>query len=625
MTKGSETQKNKDLDESGEMSHAAQIRKFAFILAIACTVLAAIPTVIAMVATPPGSMYLGSQINVDDHMVYAAWMRQAMDSQVLFDNRFTIDSQPGLTVNLYFLLLGNIAKFISIPIATTLARLGLTFLFVFLLGNLLAKLEFKVYTAKFALFMAVFGAGLGYLQWWPFGVAMPEGKGGIFNSILQSRLPIDVWQPEAFVFPSMLTNGLFMVSLCLIIGVISSIISAKESWKSVFPGFLCMFVLMNIHSYDVLLIALVMVGFLVASIASKTFETKWLIRTLTIGAGAILPAVWFLFVLSQDPVFQARAATLTFAPTFRQVLFGVLPAIIFSLGSLFEGSKPTKKEIAGMGLFCAVLVTLFIASSGANPDQMFLNAPQFSIAYLLILVSIGLTARKSLGWNLFWAWAAIAIIAPYFPGLFQRKLGMALALPWGIMAAYGMSAIFQRVDRSARNLVSALALIVVSASSLYWFQRELLLIKNNVASTTVQPVFYGKDVSAIVKFIDQQDNPKVAAAFPGIPSAQEGNFPFTTPFIPDLNPILSGLTGAYTYAGHWSETPDYSKKRQQVQELFNPNLPDIERRRMVVEMQLDYLVIPDESAFSDLGIADLSNLGEKVYDGPQFDLIQVMK
>lgn len=613
------------IEETTEPSPADQIKKFAFILAIVCTILAAIPSIIAWAATPPGGLYLGSQYNLDDHMVYAAWMNQAAEGKVLFDNRFTVEQQPGLTVHIYFLLLGNLAKFISIPIATTLARLGFTFLFVLLLGRLLAELQIKVYTAKFALFMSVFGAGLGYLQWWSFGVAMPEGKGGILNSLLQGRLPIDVWQPEAFVFPSMLTNGLFMVSLCLIVGILTCVIRAKDSAKPILPGFLCMFALMNIHSYDVLLLALVLVGFLVASISSKTFDTKWLLRTLAIASGAIIPAAWFLYVLSQDTVFQARAATLTYAPNFRQILFGILPAILFGLGSLLEGEKPTKKEIIGLSIFTLILVSLFVMSNGANPDEQFLSAPVFAMFYIAMLACIALTARKSMAWNLFWAWAAIAVIAPYFPGLFQRKLGMAMALPWGIIAAFGMAAIFQKVDRQARNMVSALALVVVSASSLFWFQRELMLIKNNVSTTTVQPVFFSNDVNSILKLIKNADDPKVAASIPGFPLPQEGNFPFASPLLPDLNPLLSGLTGAYTYAGHWSETPNYLEKRATLQKLYSPNTSENERFRIVVEMQLDYLIVPDATTFREFNFADLSSLGRQIYDGPQFDLIEVAK
>src|SRR4051812_26682055 len=84
---------------------ASSERKFVYILAALAAGFAALPTTIIWLATSPGSSYLGIQYNLDDHMVYAAWMRQAMDGHILFDNRFATDPQPRLTVHLYFLVL----------------------------------------------------------------------------------------------------------------------------------------------------------------------------------------------------------------------------------------------------------------------------------------------------------------------------------------------------------------------------------------------------------------------------------------------------------------------------------------------------------------------------------------
>mgnify|MGYP006184294005 CR=1 FL=1 len=41
------------------------------------------------------------------------------------------------------------------------------------------------------------------------------------------------WQPEGFVFPSMLTTSLFMASLCLILVIFTSFLDARKSWKPV--------------------------------------------------------------------------------------------------------------------------------------------------------------------------------------------------------------------------------------------------------------------------------------------------------------------------------------------------------------------------------------------------------
>src|ERR1700722_11450861 len=84
-------------------------RRFLVALVAVAVFFAALPYVIGSLGGSGGT-YLGYQYNTDDHMVYSAWMRQAMDGRFLMDNRFTTDVQPSLTINVYFFTLGLIAK-----------------------------------------------------------------------------------------------------------------------------------------------------------------------------------------------------------------------------------------------------------------------------------------------------------------------------------------------------------------------------------------------------------------------------------------------------------------------------------------------------------------------------------
>jgi len=143
-----------ELDPDSPEFQAREIRKFARVLGIAAAVLALLPVLLGWLGTPEGARYLPFHLSLDDHMVYAAWMRQAMDGQFLFDNRFTTDSQPGLTVHVYFFLLGLVAKLFGIPLTLTLARVGFSFLAVRLLGEFLVKIGLKSFTGKFALVMS---------------------------------------------------------------------------------------------------------------------------------------------------------------------------------------------------------------------------------------------------------------------------------------------------------------------------------------------------------------------------------------------------------------------------------------------------------------------------------------
>lgn len=609
--------------EAEESQRVARIQRFTLILALAVGFLALIPSLVGYLMTPAGGQYLGAQTAIDDQMVYYAWMRQAMDGQLLFENRFAIESQPQLTFHLYFLLLGWLAKVVGIVAASTIARVGLSVLFVFLLGRFVLKLRLNTFTAKFAMFLGVFGSGFGYAVWQAFG-REATNKGNPVAKLTGGWLPIDVWQPEAFVFPSMLVNGLFMAALSLIVTIFSCALDARSSAKPVWLGAGCFAVLMNIHSYDVLLLALVFVGWLVVQVAAKDVPWPWIGRVALMACGALPPAAWFWYVLQNDPVFQARAATLTFAGTAGQIVVGILPLILLALvGPLLRRHRDTKVAAPiAVGVAGGSLLLLLVFASGADPGQYFVGVAGFAVLLATAVTAACLLARPDAHWNLLWSWALIGLIAPYFPALFQRKLAMGLALPWAILAAIGLAAVLDRLDRSRRNLTAALLLVITSATSLYWFQREMLFVRDNVANTTRHPVILSRDAAAAVAAVDKLDGIPVVAAMPGIAAPAEGGKGFATPFLPDLNPIVTGLTGARSVAGHWSETPDYATRARDVTSIFLASTPDPIRQELLARWKLEVLIAPKSETFGP-DFADLSGLGEVIYDGTQYTVIRL--
>lgn len=621
-------------DEKGEETRVAnrQLMRFAVALGVAAAILGSLPFLIAWFTAPAGSTYTGSQLNADDHMVYAAWMRQAMEGHFLFDNRFTVDPQPGLTVHLYFWALGQLARLTGIPFASMLGRAICTFLFVWLCAKLIDLLGKDLFTSKLALTLATFGGGFGFLVWQNFGVAITRDTLAPLSGFLLGRLPNDVWQPEAFVFPSLLTNGLFMASLCLMLGVLLAVLSLKNGWRGWLSGFICIGLLMNIHSYDVLLLTLVLIGFLVMALRQRAVTAGWIGRVALMALGAVPPALWFMHVLRSDAVFEARAATETYSQGFRQLIFSLLPAFLLAVAAFWKG-LPEKRRIIGVAFLVALVLGL-IAASSAFVDGYWLGTTVWICLYLVVLVVLWFLSSDNAAINLIAAWSVVGLIAPYFPALFQRKLTMGLGTPWLILAAIGFAALVQKVDRPRRNLMATLVILVFSATSLRWFQRDLLLMRNNVSNTTLHPVYLSQDASRIIDQIGAQSGPQIVLAPPGLASPTEDPDRFQSPYLPDLNPFLSGLAGAYTYAGHWSETPDYGKKRTRLlTDLFLTSATPEMRQQLLKESHATYLVAPVPRAFpayqmtandgTTIALADLSSLGQTVYEGSQFKLIKL--
>ena len=621
-------------DDARELGHRSQSfrffpsgdwAKFARWVALALVLYSLAPYLWALFVKPEGMVYLGYQTNLDDHMVYAAWMRQAQNFHFLFDNRFTTDRQPGLTVHLFFFVLGVISKILGIAKSTTLARIGFSFLFVMLLARLVELVHLNPTARKLALVVATFGAGFGAAAWQAFGNAYDPANHPL-GALTSGRLPIDVWQPEVFVFSSALTNALFMFSLCVSMVLFLSVLASRESWKPVIPGALGMLVMMNVHSYDILVTVGVLVSLLAGAVATKRLTAIWAIRATVIGLGAVPSALWFMVVLSNDPVFQSRAQTHTTSPSFQQIVIGLLPLLVGTGAYLWSKEWKAKQSKAlGLGAMGLLTALLYAMSAGKNPDRFFLTMPVFLVCYAVAATATYLCAREEDdAGNLVLGWAFTGLVLPFVPFMFQRKLEMGLVIPWAVLCGGGIAYGLSKLDPKLKRPVAAAAVLVLCSASLLWFLRDIQYIQNNVSSTTMHSVFYGKDVAAILDELNKVPGRKVVAAPPGIPNKLEGGgFNFAQPLMPDLNPVLSGMTGSYTYAGHWSETPQYGARRQQLGRLFLRLKDPIDKGGLVKELGLTYLVVPNPAAFPQIPYDDLTWLGETVYRGEQFSLLKL--
>jgi arabinosyltransferase C len=611
-------------------------RTFLRATAVAAIVILSLTFLYGVALAPAGSQYLGFPFATDDHMVYAAWMHQAMNGHFLFDNRFTTDPQSGLTIHLYFWVIGLIARVTGIVWASNIARVVCAVIFIGLLWRLLKCAGRELYANKFALVMTLVGGGVGFLVWHDFGVDLVRPSSLWLAPVTGGKLPTDVWQPEAFVFSSLLSNGLFAASLCLIALIFRCVLDAREGgWKPVAIGAVAMAVLMNIHSYDVLLIVFVLVGLLVAQFNGHNLCRDWVMKAFVIGCGAILPAVWFVHVLSVDPVFQARAATPTYSPNFRAVLVGYLPLVVLALVSLARRVSPsaaiTKRRIIGLVLVGVLLLGL--AGYAFVPyDGFFLSLPIWAVVFAVALGAIYLLADENPAINLLISWAIIGMVAIYFPGLFQRKLAMGLSIPWAALSGFGLADLLMPAPRSTRNFVTALALLGFGGTSIQWLLRESRLIKGNVSVTTMQALYLPSGVVRALDYIERAASSRrvVVQAMPGIPVPEADSDgariedSYDSPLVPDLNPVVSGLTGAYTFAGHWSETPNYDQRRTELsQSLFSNRVSDEQRRAFLQTTETTFILTPKPGAVSGITVPDLSTLGSVVVDSPTFVLIEV--
>jgi arabinosyltransferase C len=277
-----------------------------------------------------------------------------------------------------------------------------------------------------------------------------------------------------------------------------------------------------------------------------------------------------------------------------------------------------------------VLFGAMAAAAGSHSSGYWLTTGFWAGSMIAFLAVVWLLASESDGRNMLLSWGVIGLIAPYFPALFQRKLMMGLSVPWAILAGIGLAAILAGRERGVRNLVAIFGLAVLSGTSLQWFFREIALIRSDVSSTTLHAPYLSPNAAEIMaKLAELGPGRRTVLAMPGI--AMPGPTPgtFGAPYLPDLNPVASGLTGAYSYAGHWSETPDYMRRRDDATLFFLRRTPE-EQADFLREKQIDFLIAPVPEAFPEIAqmnqgraLPDVRGLGEVLVDGPQFRLIHV--
>lgn len=566
-----------------------------------------LPYLFGLAIQPEGTLYLGVHSNYDDHAVYASWTKQAQEGRIFFENRFTTDEQAGKTIHLYFLAAGWVAKAVGIPIALHAFRLLFGFLSLLALYRVVAAHVTDKSARLPAFVLGIVSMGLGFVFWKNYG----------FDG------PIDVWQPEAFLVPSLMQNGLFCAAIWLILVVWRSLLSARESWKPIVPGAIAILVLTNIHTYDTLLIAIVGIGFLAAMIGAKSFSWTWLARAVLIACGAIPAIAWFVYVRGSDPVFAARADTVTISAPIYWVILGVVPALLIAgYGLSRNGSKIA--VIAAAALITAIAIGQ--ATTGYRMDVLWLSMPLWLLIALCGAAICWLYKAETPFYGLLFSWILMGLIALYYPGLFQRKLAMALALPIGIAAGVGVFSL--PIDRQKLRFATVSSAIVLSLSGLFWIARETMMPVKNLSNTTMHRIYWAPEVAEFLQYFQQYAQPEDAVvAIPGV--AVQNDFEHPTDYhlaIPDLNAVMSGWGGVKTYAGHWSETPDYLAKRQRVMnDLFSPNTTRESAYMLMTDANANYIIAPKTEIARQAGVPDpqfYASLGEIVFEGDEWLLVR---
>lgn len=476
------------------------------LIVLAALILASLPYIVGYAICPPGARFMGLTHNIDDACVYLSWIRQTADGHILLRNSFAVEPHPRMQFNLFFFILGWCSR------ALHLAPITIYHLARILLG---AGLLLSVF--KFArLFVDDCRSRVGVILVLTFS----SGLSWMFGSPRPPLSSVDGWQPEAITFLSMYLNPLFLCGQCLMIGTLYYLMRCKESGRimhAVLSG-VCLLLLANIHTYDVLTVGAVWSAFLIVLFVTQRRVNVRLIGLSFLAAAISSPALLYQrHVYLTDAVYRLRVNTPTPSP---------------EIWSYF----------AGYGLLGIAAIAGAVALRKHHKES------------LLLLV-----------------WSVVGFILPYAPLAQQRKLVMGLQIPLAILGTLFVMRWADRGKRISPFVATLLFVVIAAPSNLQFLARDTLALTQNETATGMhRPYLTNQELAGLDWLRAHTSEDKVVLASP------------------DIAIFVPSVSGNLAYAGHWSETPDYSGKLTNWFLFVDNSTPDEVRARILRNGRIAY-------------------------------------
>lgn len=547
----------------------------ALLMALTC-----LPYLAGVALTPYGAHYMGFVYNPDEPNVHQAWIRQAVEGRLRFENRFTSEPHQGRFFNFFLWGLGRLAGRLRLDVywAFQIARLfwGLT-----LMIGIYACLATFTYSRRrrrlsFLLIATSSGLGWCYAGW-------TRGRGALD--------PIDtapgLAMPEAITFLTLYLNPLFAFSMLLLLVSLTLALQGfrrQESRYAVAAGVTAM-ILANCHTYDIPPLWLTL-GLYVAWQGMRQRRIPW-VELKLLGLFLLLsgPAVLYqASLILSDPLYAAKANTWTPSPGMRPYYeYRALGAWMQDLG----------RSLLTYGLSYGLLAPL--AGGG-----IYLTLRRRQERYLPFIL---------------WLLATLPLL--YAPVPFQRKMAEGMHLPLGVLGAWALEVgtrrltwwgmrplLRQRAPRARRRLfhgvvqrVLLLAVLALIPSNLHFVATNIgdLLDNNRSKLAVLMPPHY----------FDQ-------AYYQGLQwlstHAGQDDVVLCTPMIGSYLPPRAGCK---VYVGHWAETIDFGRKVALAWDFFGDRTSPEEKQEFLRQNRIRYVFVgPYEHALNTGHVEQLPGLRE---------------
>ncbi len=550
---------------SGELSHDRRDTLFVAVAIIGTLTLTMLPYLIGLsFAGPRTFLWLG--YNLDDSCVYLSWMKQASSGSAHALNMFTTEQQHGMAMNPLFLVMGQTAHILHLPLVTV------SHVFRLLFGAALLLTVWKIAicltpdrrSRKAALLLVCFGSGVGWIP----------GLWGQFPA------PIDSWQPEAITFLSLYLSPLFCFSLMLQALVVLNTLYALRTGTIRFSlvGGACVFLLGLTHTYDVITMLAVLFAWAVVSfgISPSSATTKRLLITaftaLLLGAPAVL---YIYHQLQTEAVFHQRMEVRTASGPLYNVFLGFGLPLLFAAYYIKTNWKQYGSMVNGL------------KGNSASGRTNVYDICNFTTLLMGIWIVV----------NILVAYLPISI----FP--FQRKMLQGAHFPITLLGGLGLARLLSTLPLLNKQRVMQLAIAgiigLTGISNVRFLLRDMESFEINLIQTThMHRPYLNAGETKTLEWIDQ--NTPADSAIQPLPWLLATDHGFA-PIDVTLACIGPSITHRKVYCGHWGETPEYKDKLDEISRLPLPDerMPEEARIALLRKMKVQYLVFSQKGRSKD--------------------------
>jgi hypothetical protein len=342
---------------------------------------ATLPYIIVYLATPADLFYTGFLSNPEDGHSYLAKMRQGMRGDWLFHLPYTPEPHQGEFLFTYYLALGHLSRWLSIPpiLIFHLARIVNGFLLLLVLYYAVACCFQDRSQRRFAFTITALGSGFGWL------------------ATLLGHMTADMWVPEGYIFYSLFANPHFPLAIALILLLVFWSVTPwgtrRPSWRRLIALLPAAALLGLVQPFCLLSVGVVLVLYaLILWVEKRLLPWREVASLATIGTAG-LPFVLNAYLATiRNPAFAAWSA---------------------------QNQTPSPP-----------------------PWDM---AASYGIVLILALVGLrfALWRRRDSDW-LLGSWAVSTALLLYAPFSLQRRLVMGLIVPLGLLATMGWCVLTQR-------------------------------------------------------------------------------------------------------------------------------------------------------------------------------------